>query len=410
MINLYYKIEAADGDDDEKWLKLLIEADHYIFLCDNVEFRLGRNLFNKNLWKLYIEYLQEKNPKDMLIVYSKYCRFFLDDKEMKEAYEREWKKYGPVKLWWENLFDFEKCFDSNEMENENDERIFENIKKLNDDLKNCDTKEKILPFDKSICAKFYTTFQLQNFSLRLNYIRYILENANHLILRKLFKSCKYFFDRKQTPICYKFEASRKYQTPNVENLTLGFDDDKSMQLKNIYITGVFKVQYFERNFVSEIIPHLYKCDAKYVSVHDQNFSFNELKFLVENGNVVTLSLDRCKIKDENDDFIEVEEITAYLPNIEKLELSNIKVNANTSQALANQKFNGKIRHFRLENIMGEPFDADEFLDYIVENRDDRLYFDCYFNKNFDATFVKKFQELSSQRPFHRGTVRFSILI
>lgn len=49
---------------------------------------------------------------------------------------------------------------------------------------------------------FYDTYKLQNFSLPLQpYI--ILDNANHMVLKKLFETCKYFFDKKPTPICYK---------------------------------------------------------------------------------------------------------------------------------------------------------------------------------------------------------------
>uniref|UniRef100_A0A914Y086 Protein kinase domain-containing protein n=1 Tax=Panagrolaimus superbus TaxID=310955 RepID=A0A914Y086_9BILA len=44
-------------------------------------------------------------------------------------------------------------------------------------------------------------------------------------------------------------------------------------------------------------------------------------------------------------------------------LSNVKTNANTGHALAEQKFNGKIFDFYINSIYGKPFDANEFIKY-----------------------------------------------
>ena len=51
---------------------------------------------------------------------------------------------------------------------------------------------------------------------------------------------------------------------------------------------------------------------------NQKLTFNELKFLIQNGNVVEMKMEQCEIKDDNDEFIDLEKITAYLPKIESL--------------------------------------------------------------------------------------------
>ena len=43
----------------------------------------------------------------MLHIYSRYCRYFLDDLKMKEIYEAEIQKFGPSIVTWKNPFDFE---------------------------------------------------------------------------------------------------------------------------------------------------------------------------------------------------------------------------------------------------------------------------------------------------------------
>uniref|UniRef100_A0A914QJM5 Uncharacterized protein n=1 Tax=Panagrolaimus davidi TaxID=227884 RepID=A0A914QJM5_9BILA len=120
MKTLYTKIKAVEKDA-EKWIKCLKEFGNDTFLLNNVEYRLGKNLMDVNLWKTYMEFLKENGKFQRLLeTYSKYCRFFLDDKEMKEVYKSEMIKYGPVKLQWKNLFDFEICGDCEESNPEKD--------------------------------------------------------------------------------------------------------------------------------------------------------------------------------------------------------------------------------------------------------------------------------------------------
>uniref|UniRef100_A0AC35FYA2 Uncharacterized protein n=1 Tax=Panagrolaimus sp. PS1159 TaxID=55785 RepID=A0AC35FYA2_9BILA len=78
-----------------KWFENLLEVGDTEFVIHNVEYRIGGNLLDKKLWKLYIKFLENSDTNKMLEVYSKYCRFFLDDFEMKEEYKAKVEKYGP---------------------------------------------------------------------------------------------------------------------------------------------------------------------------------------------------------------------------------------------------------------------------------------------------------------------------
>uniref|UniRef100_A0A914QBF0 Uncharacterized protein n=1 Tax=Panagrolaimus davidi TaxID=227884 RepID=A0A914QBF0_9BILA len=104
MKQLWYKIRA-NKEDLEKWFKLLLEADDNNFVKDTVEYRLGKNCLDVKLWKLYLTFLKEHGEhKRLLETYSKYCRFFMDDEEMKEKYKKDKLEYGPIDLPWNNFF------------------------------------------------------------------------------------------------------------------------------------------------------------------------------------------------------------------------------------------------------------------------------------------------------------------
>uniref|UniRef100_A0A914Q9A0 Uncharacterized protein n=1 Tax=Panagrolaimus davidi TaxID=227884 RepID=A0A914Q9A0_9BILA len=103
---LYEKIISAKNDV-KKWFKLICQVKDNEYICNNVEYRIGNDMTNKELWKLYIKYLQKTDTKRLLYIYSCYCRFFLDDVKMKDDYEKACKKYGPSIVHWKNVFDFE---------------------------------------------------------------------------------------------------------------------------------------------------------------------------------------------------------------------------------------------------------------------------------------------------------------
>jgi hypothetical protein len=149
--------------------------------------------------------------------------------------------------------------------------------------------------------------------------------------------------------------------------------------------------YFDQSsFMSSIIPKLSRCDAKYIYFHNQNLSFNELKFLIHHGKVIELKLKNCKIKDVNDELVDVEKIMAYLPNITKIRLSHIKFNKHTVHALTNQNFLAKIHYIKFMHVTGEPFDSNEFLKFCVANRDEKFKLKLNFNQEFDDNFLQKF--------------------
>ena len=112
MEKLYSKIVAVEAESDkpQKFLTVLKEFGDDEFVRCNFETRICNDPFNMELWKVYLEYLQEENTQELLQCYSKYCRLFWDDYEMKFKYEQEVRKRGRIIVPWRNLFDFESYY------------------------------------------------------------------------------------------------------------------------------------------------------------------------------------------------------------------------------------------------------------------------------------------------------------
>uniref|UniRef100_A0A914Q8I2 Uncharacterized protein n=1 Tax=Panagrolaimus davidi TaxID=227884 RepID=A0A914Q8I2_9BILA len=389
MKDLYLKIKAAE-DNVHEWFKLLLEVEDVDFVKDNVEFRLGKDYFDVQLWKLYIGFLKQNGEYKRLIqTYSKYCRFFLDDLDMLKKYKNDMIEYGPINLPWYNFYVFEVQNGVEEAEEISVE------------------PEAALPFDSSICSRFYATYFFQSFSLPGPVILYMLNNANHRVLRQLFSSCKYFFVKQPTPICYRLETESKIGFYN-EMLLLDDSANPDLYLKNTYITGCILISVFNTSFLSSIIPRLSCCEAKYVDIQFQNLSFDELKLLIQHGGVIDLCAVDCEIKDAEGEYIDLEKIMAFLPNIQFFVMNSIKVNKKTGHALSNMKFNAKLSYFSIRRICGEPFDPNEFLKYCIANKAELLHLTVDFNEEFDADFVKNFGEILSDYKKPNENVSFAL--
>uniref|UniRef100_A0A914Q454 Uncharacterized protein n=1 Tax=Panagrolaimus davidi TaxID=227884 RepID=A0A914Q454_9BILA len=103
---LYDKIKAVEHNVKE-WFNLLLEVNDIDFVMHNVENRLGKNLFNIELWKLYLTFLEKHGEYSRLLeVLSLYCRFFMDDEEMKEKYQTQMAKFGFSNLSLKTVYAF----------------------------------------------------------------------------------------------------------------------------------------------------------------------------------------------------------------------------------------------------------------------------------------------------------------
>uniref|UniRef100_A0AC34FPA9 RGS domain-containing protein n=1 Tax=Panagrolaimus sp. ES5 TaxID=591445 RepID=A0AC34FPA9_9BILA len=183
MQMLYLKIVAAE-DNTEEWFQALMEAENYQFVVDNVEFRLNKDLKNKELWKLFLQYLENNHQhKKLLETYSKYCRFFLDDFEMLEQYQKSAETFGPSFVAWKNPKPFE-VYDENILKYNAPKVVIAAPAHISAMTASTDTVSR------PSCYFNSETALPQKFPFRFNLMDYIIKNANASVLFHLFKSCK----------------------------------------------------------------------------------------------------------------------------------------------------------------------------------------------------------------------------
>uniref|UniRef100_A0A914YMK4 Uncharacterized protein n=1 Tax=Panagrolaimus superbus TaxID=310955 RepID=A0A914YMK4_9BILA len=384
MKALFAKIEAIDKNDDEKWIKTLLEVEDNEFVEHNIEYRIGTNLTNKKLWKLYIQYLkdQQQNSYRLLHTYSKYCRFFLDDVEMKEEYRQAAKDYGsPVEVPWKNPFDFE-IFGEN---------VLKNYFFKNDNLSYNYYEEE----ENNKVTVYFNTDNLikqQNFPFKTPFIHYIIQNANARVLQNLFKCCKWFFVKNPIPLCYSLVTKQRpmekpqinFYQQSVEVVKIALNETG---IENIYLSTALKIMSLrDRMMLSKFIPKMFKCDAKYISIVNQNLTFKELQFLIGHGNVVDLSLSEVHIIDgDNKKEVVIEDIIKLIPKAQFIDIAGIASTPKTAQILSQLKFENKMESF---NLKMENLEPNDFVEFIKKNLapKSRIFIHFKFNHNVDNIF------------------------
>ena len=292
-------------------MSLLKSAGDVEFVKHNVEDRLGRNLKNKKLWKLYLKYLAKVDPREMLQVYSKYCRFFLDDVEMVDEYEAQVQRYGPVEVPWKNLFHFESATISLLEEDEEPEN---------------ETNEWLLPVNFELTSGFSKTLipKRQRWSLPLPIMQYLLDNPRPFIFGKLQQTCKYFFNKNSTLFCrrYLFDGDENPKPPKFvgHSVQVSSLDSIPEATKRLYITTSLKVRDEDSDTtLSHLLNnYFYRCDARFIDIGHQLLTETEYQLLVGHGKVEKLVLHHTDIVKNDGVFMILEEVLEALPNVKSI--------------------------------------------------------------------------------------------
>uniref|UniRef100_A0A914Y245 Uncharacterized protein n=1 Tax=Panagrolaimus superbus TaxID=310955 RepID=A0A914Y245_9BILA len=149
-------------------------------------------------------------------------------------------------------------------------------------------------------------------------MHYIAKNPkNSEVYEKMVKKCKYFFIKNSILVIDKL-----YYNHNGWK-TLIKDDMKSVDINKLlcklWITDelhVYPEILSKNSIVSSIIPKIYQCDAKHLSLHDQNISLNEFMFLC--SSVKNLRLNEVTIKNEDGTEVSFDKLIKQLPQIKEI--------------------------------------------------------------------------------------------
>uniref|UniRef100_A0A914NZS4 Uncharacterized protein n=1 Tax=Panagrolaimus davidi TaxID=227884 RepID=A0A914NZS4_9BILA len=274
-------------------------------------------------------------------MYSYYCRFFPDDKDIFDEYENAVKEFKYIFfpfVSWKNPFKFE-IFDEN-VETPKEPII--------QPVESTSTKQPIT------CYFTANTISTPNYPFRSPLMNYIFQNSSPEIFQKLYETCKYYFQNLPTPFWYKLEITndeKKFAQYEKYSAKFGLQRLEDTFFENIHLSTVLSVKRSNDNLtLSKCLPKLFKCDAKYISISSQDLTEMEFKFLIESKRVIELELENTYIFDENG---------------EGIILDIVRCNSETSKIISELPFENKIEAFQLNNIPDESLLPNDFAEFIT---------------------------------------------
>uniref|UniRef100_A0AC34FUI9 Uncharacterized protein n=1 Tax=Panagrolaimus sp. ES5 TaxID=591445 RepID=A0AC34FUI9_9BILA len=244
-----------------------------------------------------------------------------------------------------------------------------------------------------LSKKIYFTgpYHRQQWSLPDSIMHYIAKNpSTSKCYQKMVQNCKYFYIKNPIIIVsFMYEKNDKWQ------IKLG---DESREISNNITSKLWIAKMFvcynsvKQNFVTSVIPKIYRCDAYRIKLKNQIIAFNDHVF-------ISLAAKRIIYRDivvKNDDGSDVafEKLVETLPKMKTItykhgnSLSNI-TSATFKELLKIPHFS-KLNSLYLENIP-EVFDLDAFYGYVKQNK--LVQFNLEFHDSISDAYKNRLEEI-----------------
>uniref|UniRef100_A0AC35EUJ2 Uncharacterized protein n=1 Tax=Panagrolaimus sp. PS1159 TaxID=55785 RepID=A0AC35EUJ2_9BILA len=311
-----------------QWIRFMKETNDHEFVVQNIEAALGKNPFNKEIWKEYIEYLRKIDPKEMLNVYSRCCHFFVDDWEIRENYLKEIKR-------------IEKKYE-------------ENVQKWEIDYNNLNSD-----FPVRIPREFV--------------IDHVMNGIKESTTKAIFDPFKKYLSKRR-----KSRAKKILTMPETEEEIFSIQDPKNPAFK------LPLLDYIAKNANSKLILKLYSI-SKW-------FYIRNYCFLVSGGNVEDISFENVNVTKKNGNPVTVDYLIEKLPKIKTLKFGpGTVIDRFSSGRLGDIKLKTLVEHFEIHNL-DEFFEVFGFSDFIKNNTTPTTRFFLYFKEGTDATVKLDFRK------------------
>uniref|UniRef100_A0A914Y8W3 Uncharacterized protein n=1 Tax=Panagrolaimus superbus TaxID=310955 RepID=A0A914Y8W3_9BILA len=201
----------------------------------------------------------------------------------------------------------------------------------NEFMKNCGEMDdadvgKEIVFRKSLAVlrstaiKFHPTVTIQfhdslDPSLPRSIFQYILQNANHQLLSKIYATAKYFFVKQQILLCYRIQISSTSIITFMEQAL--FTNAKTLlqlPVKKYCCGTTLTFSSDDKGLLSKCLPKLCFCSLTNLIIDGQNLCLDEFMTLLSGGKMEQLSLKEVRIfKEKNEKIMKIEEIFQVLP-------------------------------------------------------------------------------------------------
>ena len=304
------------------------------------------------MWKLYLDYLTEINSIETLNVYSRFCRLFIDNSNIRNDFRNEIERMQSlghrVAKWWADTIQFECDFDSAKearqvlkraMEAQVIEpelmefaKAFEQQWENLSEVKRNEAGLYLQPLNAETATpgehmdfkteRFFNGFSDlytfeeplgQHYSIPNTAIFHILNNADAALLRKLFGLCKAIFAKFKIVLCHDLHINFKFRGSSPCGSTLLLDN-----IYNLYVTNSLYVASGPRNYMEWLSQELYRCDVKNMDLFSQDIPIEILNFFIRSNKVNSISFTDCTVLHSNGKLFTVEEVVALFPNASKI--------------------------------------------------------------------------------------------
>uniref|UniRef100_A0AC34FUH7 Uncharacterized protein n=1 Tax=Panagrolaimus sp. ES5 TaxID=591445 RepID=A0AC34FUH7_9BILA len=235
-----------------------------------------------------------------------------------------------------------------------------------------DNQDAHIPFNQANEIYTFRNPRLQDFSLQYPILKYIYQN--HVIWKKLIKTCKFFFSSNRVyPVGHlRALGNSKWEADNEI-----FDSNHSfckLWLHNALFVSLSPEFPHE---LSSLIPKIQKCDLRVLQLDNQNLSWDEYQFLTTSGTIEWLDFGKFSVKYSDDKVVAFDKLLKNFKDMRKIcvrncsncssmfELDTVK---NMVQILSRFP---KLRYLSLGDLPGT-FDFASITDFLLMNEKIRV--------------------------------------
>jgi hypothetical protein len=237
---------------------------------------------------------------------------------------------------------------------------------------------------------FYDSICQQSFPFRDSFMLYIAKNpTSSQLFQKMIQTCKYFFHKNpilviSCPITFNYNCQ-----DYVDNQWYIWLNENNIILKNItskiWVTDEADIKgnnYDEHNFDDHnfdflVIPKIYQCDIKELTILEQNISLNNIIFLASNFKTIFLSY--TTITNDNQ-IVALEKFMQNLPKLINFEYylndvpSNLVISSETFPELLKIPHFPNLNKFHLYHV-SETIGIENLYAYIRGNKKTNIRID-----------------------------------
>uniref|UniRef100_A0A914Y684 F-box domain-containing protein n=1 Tax=Panagrolaimus superbus TaxID=310955 RepID=A0A914Y684_9BILA len=309
-----------------------------------------------------------------LDVFQKYIRFFINDKQMIAYFGQEQQRiYSTINL---NFYQSLETF-------------------LIDDIK---PELNYLP-QHSFRLHNFSTFKnafVQKYSLPPPLIQYILRKASAKQLSSLFETCKHLFLLQTTPICchlmvsnYLMYDERNSRSPCCQQ-SFKFSYFVPREFQNIFLVKSLIIESPKpATMLSAIIGKISRCEIWCLNVKGQTVFWNELRFLLESGNVEKFVFTGGCITVGYGQMATIEDVIGMLPKAHTVILDSAAFTPQTFSTLSKFNRTKKFKEFTIEKVTS-CFRIFDFEYFIMKHAAPASNFNFVFEVFTPNDFIKKF--------------------